>query len=1066
MFKPGRSGNSSLQIEKDRYRSQRQALALGIRNSGLDRKVQSFYKQHLSVLRMRFPLLYPEPLPVTKPRKHQPARKKIPQQQSAARKQPAVGPQDLDRLEFFRHGMALMPDPCDPYPAVAYDVTSAHGFLGHRFCSCRNPAKTTCDHLKALSRIGHVFQNRYQPGAAEAFERSFWHRLAVVLADNCRETLETIQLMTSGAKEEEGGLVAAGRSKEPLLVYLSRGGDRSRFIERLTLSGDAAAVPTRADVLRQLALMTMTGNEMVLRDKGLKTARQSFESKFWQRFAYHGFKEFGHDGCRLHPAVDETSGEFILSGKDGSDQVIFHLPVPRDRVKRLLKELKDVLTNQHGLSIQPVSLDAVFDVTLSEGLDLEIQPLLRLVRQNGEHRFFKREDLKKFQYGDLYYIKELGMLVEDHYPAPPPRFAGPVRTVLQGSQVPQFLAEYGAVLNQELFRLDEQVRQLKIMTGFDRIEISPRAMDRDWCWLSVSYGDGSQSVSLAAVLRAKQAGQRFVASAGGWVDCDGPEFDSVEELAEQMDPAALDDDLSGVRFSRADVFRFSAMGGLSIQAGGDPLTMDKLRHLLEMRPLAPLPDRKGMTSTLRGYQERGVQWLWFLYENRFGGLLCDDMGLGKTHQVMSFLVGLRESAGTRDPFLVVCPTSVISHWERKLAEHAPGLSAAVYYGGQRDLAQMADEADVLITSYGVLRRDIALLMPRAFEIAIFDEIQHIKNAETQSYKAARSLNARMKIGLTGTPIENRVGELKSLLDIAVPGYLGSDERFAERYRIPIENIGDASRRKQLSRLISPFTLRRLKRSVLSELPEKIEDLRTCRLSEDQIKLYRDAVDRRGRELRQALEQDGRPVPYIHIFALLNLLKQICNHPAQVAKNTQAYHEYASGKWDLFTELLSECLDSGQKVVVYSQYVGMIEIITQYLADQKVDFVSLTGASRDRGRIIQRFDLDPNCRVFVGSLKAGGVGIDLVAASVVIHYDRWWNAAREDQATDRVHRIGQKRGVQVFKLVTEGTLEEKIAAIIARKRDLMENIVKEDDPALVKTFTRQELMEMMAMPAFQ
>ncbi len=213
-----------------------------------------------------------------------------------------------------------------------------------------------------------------------------------------------------------------------------------------------------------------------------------------------------------------------------------------------------------------------------------------------------------------------------------------------------------------------------------------------------------------------------------------------------------------------------------------------------------------------------------------------------------------------------------------------------------------------------------------------------------------------------------------------------------------------------------------------------------------------------------LKTGKEPVPYIHIFALLNLLKQICNHPAMVEGTPDDYERYQSGKWDLFKELIAESLDSGQKVVVYSQFLGMIKIIEGFLQTQNVDFVTLTGASRNRGEIISRFNNNPDCRLYVGSLKAGGTGIDLVAASVVIHYDRWWNAAREDQATDRVHRIGQKRGVQVFKLVTEGTLEEKISAIIEKKRNLMDSVVKESDPGILKSFSRAELIELLSVPS--
>ena len=499
-----------------------------------------------------------------------------------------------------------------------------------------------------------------------------------------------------------------------------------------------------------------------------------------------------------------------------------------------------------------------------------------------------------------------------------------------------------------------------------------------------------------------------------------------------------------------------------VTLGGDTEHVDSLKHMLDLTAQRSMPSLDGLTSVLRPYQQRGAEWLWFLYENQFGGLLCDDMGLGKTHQFMAFMVAARALQAAVDPILVVCPTSVICHWQQKISDHAPGLSVVVHYGGERDLEQVKSD-DIVITSYGVLLRDMASLGARFFSVAAFDEIQQIKNAKTKTYSAARQLQAGIKIGLTGTPIENNVQEIKSLLDLTMPGYLGSDEAFIRRFAIPIEEHKNHKRRHELSRLISPFTLRRLKKSVLDELPVKIEDIRSCRLSEEQIKLYRDAIETRGRDLLGSLTREEDPVPYIHIFALLTLLKQICNHPALVADVKKHYTEYASGKWDLFSELIAEALDSGQKVVVYSQYLGMIEIIKTFLTDQKISFVSLTGASRNRGHIIRQFNEDPDCKVFVGSLKAGGVGIDLVAASVVIHYDRWWNAAREDQATDRVHRIGQTRGVQVFKLVTQGTLEEKIAAIIEKKRSLMDSIIKEDDPNLVKTFSRSDLMEMLAMP---
>jgi SNF2 family DNA or RNA helicase len=297
-----------------------------------------------------------------------------------------------------------------------------------------------------------------------------------------------------------------------------------------------------------------------------------------------------------------------------------------------------------------------------------------------------------------------------------------------------------------------------------------------------------------------------------------------------------------------------------------------------------------------------------------------------------------------------------------------------------------------------------------------------------------------------------------LFDLVLPGYLGSDEDYAARY-ISTES-GISPGLPHLRKLISPFTLRRLKTDVLEELPEKIEDVRTCPLSELQVRLYRDALSTKGASLLSQMETNPGPLPYIHIFALLNLLKRICDHPALVMNRIEEYQNYASGKWDLFQELLFETLDSGRKIVVFTQYLGMISMMERLLNDLGIEFVTLTGSSQDRGEIVRRFNEDANCRVFLGSLKAGGTGIDLVGGSTVLHYDRWWNAAREDQATDRVHRIGQKRAVQVFKLVTEGTLEDKISAIIEKKRELMNSVVQADEAHLNKIFTREELMELL------
>jgi len=965
---------------------------------------------------------------------------------------------DLNRLEFHRNAVALMPDPGDKWPGIAIRVEAPSGRAGHRSCSCNVSRSKTCSHLKDLSRIrGQIRDKSKKMTLGDDFGSSIWYRFAKTMADGTSVKPETIRVATT-----ETVLKIFSESGVPLLTYFSNNFDR--FLERCTVSKEKKTIPARGDVIRQLALLTLTDDERVLMDMGLKTNRQTFEETFWYKVGYHGYQEFGADGCTFHPVIEKESGAFAVECRTSENHCVLSIIIPRIKVKQVLSGLKNGLCNEHGLAVDPIPLDAVFNVRLNKGMDIEIQPLLRLIQKDGEAKFFDREDLKRFQYGDLYYIEELGILAEDQYPKPSPeKFKDPVKTVIKKSQVPSFLEEFGPVLKGDTYQIDEKIKRLKIIRKFDRMKIAPESIDQDWCWLSVTYGIGNQKVSLGDILAAKQARQRYLTTDNGWIDCEAPAFQSLDVFSHRMPSDTGSGEKERLRLSRMDFFRLIAEDKDRVDFAGDPDRVDVLKKMLDMKPSLPFTGTQGMTSSLREYQKRGTEWLLFLFENGFGGLLCDDMGLGKTHQTMALMVWLRELKKAVHPYLLVCPTTVISHWEKKIREHAPDLKTAVYYGNQRDLAGAVDKNNVILTSYGILRRDILKINKIPFSIAVFDEIQNIKTRETQAYKAAETVQATIKLGLTGTPIENSLSELKTLLDVTTPGYMGTGDYFSRRYQVPIEQDRNIARQEELSRLISPFVLRRLKGTVLKELPEKIEDTRTCRLSEDQVKLYRDAVDTRASDLLDMLLQETESIPYMHIFALLNLLKQICNHPALAEGSVEEYERYASGKWDLFTELLSESLDSGQKVVVYSQYLGMLDIMESHIKGLNIGYAKLTGSSRNRGEIIDRFNNDPRCRLFLGSLRAGGTGIDLVAASVVIHYDRWWNAAREDQATDRVHRIGQRRGVQVFKLVTEGTLEEKIAAMIEKKRDLLYGVVKEDDPGLLKSFTREDLIEMLSVP---
>jgi len=965
----------------------------------------------------------------------------------------------LTRLEFHRNALALLPEKADKRPGLAMLILDDKDGQYTRHCSCNLSKKATCPHILELMKVYKALDKTLKGKTPYTdFKASIWHSLAAILSDGNQIELTGIKVRRITGKA--GAITAiTDRKGNELIRYLSEGPDLSRLLDRLiniTAEGDEIA-SNRAAVIEKLIQYAITEAEWLMRQRGFKTRREVLEEGFWYRVAYHGYREFGAEGCTFHPNIDKRSGAFAVTCRDLSDNPVFRFIIPRNAVKRLLLSLEKHLPNQHNMPIHPIPLKSIFNVSTTTELDLEVRPVIELIQENGEKRFFERKDLERFRYNDLIYIPELGLMAELEREDRERRFKAPVKMVLKRSQIPEFLDDFGDELLNDANIISPDIASLKIIRTYDRVEISPEAMDRDWYWLSVKYGFGSAMISLKDILSARKDGQRYIAASDGWVDVTAPDLDGISGFFMGRETRG---DSDSIRLSRMDLMRFRTSNMIPMDVSGGDGAGEALQRLLEMRPSRPFPALRGMRSKLRHYQTLGAEWLMYLFENGFGGLLCDDMGLGKTHQVMAFMVAIRESLDVKGPFLVICPTTVLTHWRDKIKDHAPSLKAAIYHGGERDLEDAVKQGDVIITSYGVMMRDADKLNRLSFPIAVFDEIQHIKNPETKAYRAAMGLKSGMKLGLTGTPIENGLKELKALMDLTVPEYIGGDDYFNKRYIEPIQTEHDTKRQEELSRIISPFTLRRLKKTVLEELPEKIEDIMSCDLSDDQVKLYRDAISQRGEGLIDALRRKDDPVPYMHIFALLNLLKQICDHPALLEKGEDNYEKYQSGKWDLFVELLGEALDSGQKVVVYSQYLGMIRMMEKYLEASGIGFASLTGASRKRGEIIGHFNNDPDCRVFVGSLKAGGVGIDLVAASVVIHYDRWWNAAKEDQATDRVHRIGQTRGVQVFKLVTSGTLEEKISLIIARKKNLMDSIVKEDDPGLLKTFSREDLIELL------
>jgi SNF2 family DNA or RNA helicase len=459
---------------------------------------------------------------------------------------------------------------------------------------------------------------------------------------------------------------------------------------------------------------------------------------------------------------------------------------------------------------------------------------------------------------------------------------------------------------------------------------------------------------------------------------------------------------------------------------------------------APAPPPDGLQATLRPYQARGLGWLSTLGALGLGGCLADDMGLGKTVQLLSFLLHRLAVAPDDDrPALIVAPTSVLGNWEREARRFAPGLAVVRHHGPGRATAPTdipCAPGTLVLTSYGLLRLDRALLTGVRWSTVALDEAQNIKNAASATAEVARRLDAVHRFALTGTPVENRLAELWSILEFANPGLLGPLAEFKRRYAVPIERYGDDERALHLQRITAPFVLRRRKRDpgILDELPPKNEMDVVCTLTREQATLYRAVLDDELQQIEQAsgIERRGR------VLALLSFLKQVCNHPAQYLGESGPLAG-RSGKLERLTEMLEEAVASGDKALVFTQFREMGDRLVEHLvAALGVEVLFLHGGTRATARdeMVRRFQEPGGPSVFVLSVKAGGTGLNLTAASHVFHYDRWWNPAVEDQATDRAHRMGQLRSVSVHKLVCAGTVEERVATLLEHKRALAAKVV--------------------------
>jgi superfamily II DNA or RNA helicase len=600
-----------------------------------------------------------------------------------------------------------------------------------------------------------------------------------------------------------------------------------------------------------------------------------------------------------------------------------------------------------------------------------------------------------------------------------------------GGALPALQREWHVELGARFTNINETIARIR-----PRIEV--QSSGQNWFELSVSLGTPEgQTFSSAEIQRLLQMGQNHVRMKNGSLAIFDPGM--LDELAQTLADCDPRQPRPGAyRIDRAHAgYLAGALGeGASIEGG--PEWRDWTRLQLEPDAISPVA-LGSLEEILRPYQKHGVYWMRFLARNGFGGILADEMGLGKTLQALSFLAGL--PAGLS---LIVCPSSLVQNWAREAAKFTPDLRVLVLEGPDRHaLMDRLPDAGVAVTSYPLLRRDAARYAAIPFRAVILDEAQHIKNPETQNAQAATSLQADHRLVLTGTPLENSVRDLWSIMNFVMPGYLGARADFKERYEQPILQDPDSTPIKsRLARRIRPFLLRRTKRDVYKELPEKIDQVLYCDLTDRQTEIYQKLLSESRRQISElTAARDQNKGRMLMLTALLRLRQACCD--LRLLGIQGLSQDQASAKLELLDELLREAIDGGHRVLIFSQFVSMLQLQKAALDAAEIPYSYLDGQTKHRMEAVDRFQNDPAIPVFLISLKAGGVGLNLTGADTVVHFDPWWNPAVEAQATDRAHRIGQEKVVTSYKLIIRNTIEEKILKLQESKRGLMEAIESEE-----------------------
>lgn len=565
---------------------------------------------------------------------------------------------------------------------------------------------------------------------------------------------------------------------------------------------------------------------------------------------------------------------------------------------------------------------------------------------------------------------------------------------------------------------------------------------------SMNYEDIPTNELLALLSSYKLKKRYHKLKSGAFIPLDSAGFQIVATLLEQLDLNPQDIEKKVIELPK---YRAMYIDSLARDASDFRLERSSsfkkmVQDILDPQDMEyPVPE--GIQGKLRDYQKVGFKWLKSLAGYGFGGILADDMGLGKTLQVITFVMS--EKRLRKLPSLVIAPTSLVYNWQQEVEKFAPALKVIIVDGSQaerqKQLKEIAD-SDLVVTSYALMKRDITFYEESAFQYCFIDEAQHIKNPNTLNAKSVKNIRAKGYFALTGTPIENTLTELWSIFDFIMPGYLQTQKSFIQQFETPIIKNGEQKALAELSRHIKPFILRRMKKSVLKELPDKVETRMISEMTTDQKKLYAAWVLQAKKEFEYEIQSNGFEKSQIKILSLLTRLRQLCCHPSLFIEN----YDGGSGKLDMLTEIVEDAVGSRHRILLFSQFTGMLSIIKNQLEAQNVGYYYLDGATRpeERIKLVNSFN-GGNKEVFLISLKAGGTGLNLTGADMVIHYDPWWNPAVEDQATDRAYRIGQKNSVQVCKLITRDTIEEKIYVLQQNKRKMIDSLIQPGENFLTK-----------------